>query len=148
MNKSRKLKQTNRKFNPFVVGVAIVAIVALLGFCNYKSSKDIQPSQAQVNTEALSNKQSNDKTVVKVTSSKSDALTIQTNSRIALKNHLKDPSSAEIRNHRGICGEVSSKNSFGGYTGFHRFIASPAIVVIEGESVDQDEFQRAWDKLC
>lgn len=73
---------------------------------------------------------------------------IQTDSRIALKNYLKDPDSAEIRNHNGNCGEVNSKNSFGGYSGFKRFIASPAIVAIEGENMDTDEFQKAWDQIC
>lgn len=37
---------------------------------------------------------------------------------------LKDPDSAEFRNQRGFCGEVNSKNSFGGYVGFKRFIAA------------------------
>ena len=73
---------------------------------------------------------------------------IQTDSRIALKNYLKDPDSAEIRNHNGNCGEVNSKNSFGGYSGFKRFIASPAIVAIDGENMDSDEFQKAWEQLC
>ena len=73
---------------------------------------------------------------------------IQTDSRIALKNFLKDPDSAEIRNHNGNCGEVNSKNSFGGYTGFRRFIASSAIVAVEGENMDSDEFQKAWTQVC
>ena len=78
----------------------------------------------------------------------SHRVAIQTDSRIALKNYLKDPDSAEIRNHNGNCGEVNSKNSFGGYSGFKRFIASPAIVAIEGENMDSDEFQKAWDQVC
>lgn len=73
---------------------------------------------------------------------------IQTDSRTALKNFLKDPDSAEIRNHNGNCGEVNSKNSFGGYTGFRRFIASSAIVAVEGENMDSDEFQKAWTQVC
>jgi hypothetical protein len=43
---------------------------------------------------------------------------------------------------------VNSKNSFGGYTGFKRFIASPAIVAIEGENIEADEFQKSWDAVC
>ncbi|WP_433848165.1 hypothetical protein [Acinetobacter proteolyticus] len=73
---------------------------------------------------------------------------IQTDSRIALLNFLKDPDSADIRNHNGNCGEVNSKNGFGGYTGYKRFIASSAIVAIEGENMDSDEFQKAWSKIC
>ena len=72
----------------------------------------------------------------------------QTQSRMALHGYLKDPSSAEIRNHKGNCGEVNSKNSFGGYVGFRRFIASSAIVAVEGENMNADEFQKAWETVC
>lgn len=75
-------------------------------------------------------------------------VTVQTDSRIALKNYLKDPDSADIRNHNGNCGEVNSKNGFGGYTGFKRFIASSAIVAIEGENMEPEEFQKAWEQIC
>jgi hypothetical protein len=51
----------------------------------------------------------------------------------SLKQSLKDPSSAQFRNVRlvtfgsgkVICGEVNAKNSYGGYVGFKRFVASP-----------------------
>lgn len=73
---------------------------------------------------------------------------IQTDSRIALKGFLKDPDSADIKNHNGNCGEVNSKNGFGGYTGYRRFIASSTIVAIEGENMDSSEFQKAWNQTC
>lgn len=76
------------------------------------------------------------------------AIAIEVDAEIALKNFLKDPDSAEIRNHKGNCGEVNSKNSFGGYTGFKRFIASSAIVAVEGENMDSGEFQKAWEQVC
>ena len=68
----------------------------------------------------------------------------------SVKALLKDPSSAEFRNMNGICGEVNSKNSFGAYTGFVRFIGTPDITLIEGENpqVDQDTFNEAWKKMC
>ena len=55
-----------------------------------------------------------------------------------------------------LCGEVNSKNAFGGYTGYKRFIASPnpdAPSVIEGESLarfgHRDKgFARAWSTAC
>lgn len=76
------------------------------------------------------------------------AIEQQTQSRIALQGYLKDPVTAQIRNHKGSCGEVNSKNSFGGYTGFKRFIASPAIVAVEGESMASSDFQKAWSQVC
>ncbi|MBP7722476.1 MAG: hypothetical protein KA155_08055 [Alphaproteobacteria bacterium] len=71
-----------------------------------------------------------------------------------VRNHLKDPSSAKFRNsvfHRWqgtpvVCGEVNSKNSFGGFGGFQRFIASgDAIVFLEEEVSD---FDNAWGMMC
>lgn len=52
--------------------------------------------------------------------------------REAVAESLKDPSSAQFRNVRlanymggkVICGEVNAKNSYGGYVGFTRFVAS------------------------
>ncbi|WP_347473844.1 hypothetical protein [Acinetobacter thermotolerans] len=76
------------------------------------------------------------------------AIAMEMDAEIALKKFLKDPDSAQIRNQHGYCGEVNSKNSFGGYTGFKRFIASSAIVAIEGDNMDSYEFDKAWDQVC
>lgn len=63
---------------------------------------------------------------------------------------LKDPGSAEFRNQRGFCGEVNSKNSFGGYVGYKRFIAATKeMVVFEKDGrMSSNEFEQAWSKLC
>lgn len=63
---------------------------------------------------------------------------------------LKDPKSAEFRNQKGGCGEVNSKNSFGAYTGFKRFIAGGEnMVYIEGDPIlALGAFEEAWDKVC
>ena len=75
-------------------------------------------------------------------------INIEVESKMALMNFLKDPDSAEVRNQNGNCGEVNSKNGFGGYTGFKRYIASPTVVAIEGENMSSSEFQSAWNKVC
>ena len=51
---------------------------------------------------------------------------------------------------RGLCGEVNSKNSFGGYTGFRKFIGSPDLTIIEGENpeIDQVTFNDIWIRFC
>ncbi|PND34823.1 hypothetical protein C1I89_10260 [Achromobacter pulmonis] len=63
---------------------------------------------------------------------------------------LKDPDSAKFRNQKSFCGEVNSKNSFGGYTGFKRFIAAGKdLVVFEGDkSLARGAFQEAWGEFC
>lgn len=73
---------------------------------------------------------------------------IEVESKMALMNFLKDPNSAEVRNQNGNCGEVNSKNGFGGYTGFKRYIASPTVVAIDGENMSSSEFESAWNKVC
>lgn len=73
-----------------------------------------------------------------------------------MKSKLKDPHSAEFRNvyfHRGrdgapvTCGEINSKNSFGGYSGFQRFLSAgtPDLTVMEEQ---MSGFEKVWDRLC
>lgn len=62
---------------------------------------------------------------------------------------LKDPESAKFRKlHRGvkgiICGEVNSKNSFGGYTGFTRFLAKGDRFFTE-KQLGYKVFNGSWD---
>ena len=74
----------------------------------------------------------------------------------AVKIKLKDPGSAQFRNiyfHRGAddipvtCGEVNSKNSFGGYGGYQKFISTGRadMTFLEEEVSD---FSNLWNDLC
>jgi hypothetical protein len=74
----------------------------------------------------------------------------------AVKSKLKDPKSAQFRNvyfHRGAdgipmtCGEVNSKNSFGGYGGFQKFTSAGRsdLTFLEEEVSD---FDTVWNRLC
>ena len=69
---------------------------------------------------------------------------------------LKDPKSAEFKEvyfFRGAdnvpitCGQVNSKNSFGGYVGFQRFVSagSPEMTFLQNEVTD---FATVWNKFC
>ncbi|HHR5887117.1 hypothetical protein [Providencia rettgeri] len=67
-----------------------------------------------------------------------------------LKNSLKDPSSADIRNSRlgksGVtCGEVNAKNSFGAFTGYKNFIQIGSTTLIDDGS---SEFTKEWNEMC
>lgn len=73
-----------------------------------------------------------------------------------VRDKLRDPDSAVFRNeafYSGgvvpvVCGEVNSKNGFGGMTGFQRFFAAgDKMAVIESEMAD-GEMQKTWDELC
>lgn len=129
-----------RSYKLIIAGVILFVVALNLGLLNTSTDTTVVNTKTSADT-------ANSKPV-EVISVNSQLIATQTDSRIALKNFLKDPDSAEIRNHNGNCGEVNSKNSFGGYTGFRRFIASSAIVAVEGENMDSDEFQKAWAQVC
>jgi hypothetical protein len=75
-----------------------------------------------------------------------------------VRGKLKDPDSAKFRGvyfHRGAtntptaCGEVNAKNSFGGYSGFERFIsAGRAEFTMLTTDMGAGEFDKAWKMLC
>lgn len=68
--------------------------------------------------------------------------------RERVKSLLKDPSSAEFRNEVAFCGEVNSKNSFGAYTGFQKYIAANDNAVMLEENMHSVKFSKLWDELC
>lgn len=70
---------------------------------------------------------------------------------------LKDPSSAIFRNvyfHRGVdnlpitCGEVNSKNSFGAYGGFQKFISGGLEEVTFLQEQASGDFSITWNRFC
>lgn len=67
---------------------------------------------------------------------------------------LKDASSAmyagQFMGQRNVpCGQVNSRNSFGAYTGFVRYIAvSPGLVLLDSDTSLKEDFQQAWAKYC
>lgn len=73
----------------------------------------------------------------------------------AVKLKLRDPDSAQFRNVKMggradlplVCGEVNSKNGFGGYTGFQRFVSGgrPDITFLESDVAD---FIKVWATYC
>jgi hypothetical protein len=83
-----------------------------------------------------------------------DPTTIERNTQRLVRGYvqsaLRDPSSAEFRNQKGACGEVSSHNAFGGMSGFNRFIAtSPELVFIDnGLTMTSLQFDEIWARVC
>jgi hypothetical protein len=67
-----------------------------------------------------------------------------------IKLDLVDPSSLQLRNIVGFCGEANSKNRLGGYVGFKRFIViNDKKVVYETErNISTKEFTTGWDEIC
>lgn len=72
---------------------------------------------------------------------------------------LKDPTSVQYRNERiveispgsswhAICGEVNSKNGFGGYVGFTRYVAEDLTKDAYVEDDHGGLFDFYWDRYC
>lgn len=82
------------------------------------------------------------------------------NGKQAVRSRLKDPDSATFQNvffNRGAdglpvaCGEVNSKNAFGAYAGFERFVyAGSAANTYLASDVEGGEagFNTIWIKFC
>ncbi|MEX6119165.1 hypothetical protein AB6G31_16330 [Providencia hangzhouensis] len=67
-----------------------------------------------------------------------------------LKENLKDPDSAEFKdgrtgNNGAVCGQVNSKNSFGAYTGYKKYIQFGSSTMVDDAS---DDFNKQWESYC
>lgn len=69
-----------------------------------------------------------------------------------VRGNLKDGESAKFRNQHEMCGEVNAKNSFGGYTGFTRYILTSEKLFLENQYQESDysikAFQQVWSSTC
>lgn len=70
-----------------------------------------------------------------------------------VKEMLKDPDSAQFQNQfigiKGApCGEVNSRNSFGGYGGFKRYISAGKGATFLESDVNPAEFDASWRQIC
>lgn len=73
-----------------------------------------------------------------------------------VRSKLKDPDSAEFRNvqfYSGgpsptTCGEVNAKNSFGGFSGYERFIAVGSTMSVLESEMKPNEMDRLWASVC
>lgn len=63
--------------------------------------------------------------------------------------HLKRSWFAQFQNIKGYCGEVNSKNSYGGYVGFKRYVSIDGGVLMEdSEGVEPETFAIIWEAYC
>lgn len=76
------------------------------------------------------------------------------NAKDYVRSRLKDAESAQFKNvfysnasgSPVVCGQVNSKNAYGGYGGYKYFVSeSPELTFFEGEV---DDFAKIWNKLC
>lgn len=82
---------------------------------------------------------------------------IQVNMKVTAEGYvrakLKDPDSAQFQNQfisskDAACGEVNAKNSFGGYTGFKRYVSAGRDLTVLESDAGAGEFDAAWQRAC
>lgn len=73
----------------------------------------------------------------------------------AVRSILRDPGSAEFRNHRigsyqgreVVCGEVNSANGFGGMSGFQRYVSNGGEATVLESQMAPEEFALVWQTM-
>lgn len=128
--------------------VVVIGLIALIATCDLpenetSSNNAVEAGDADAADQPLD--------------SAGQALLVQMG-RDAVKARLKDPDSADFRNvgyysggeteGAAVCGEVNSRNSFGGYTGFERFVAAGNAAFFESDTNDGRFGPDVWDRLC
>lgn len=127
----------NKKANHLSGGKVLFAFAALFGVIWFFSGSGGSSSSPQANAEVRQ-------------------IALVRMGKEAVQAKLKDAESAEFKdvifvekaNELAVaCGQVNSKNSFGAYAGFQRFVStgSPENTYLESEVTD---FAELWNKLC
>lgn len=134
LNVLRGLGRGARRFlaNPWTMGIGLCLVLGIVLYARGKFDP--------VAPQAVANKKPTEWEITEI-------------GNRAVRGRLKDPDSAQFRaqfvGKAGVpCGEVNSKNAFGGYGGYQRYIASGGGLVFFEQEVAADEFQAAWLKLC
>lgn len=144
---SQKNKQLAEKAAAYAAQEDVRAQVAAIYEAERKRKMDRQQAAWAAKSDAITNSQP----VKSAARSSNPALDEITNQRMArqwVEARLKDKSSAEFRNQKGFCGEVNAKNSYGGYSGFERFIAANESMVVQEKDMAIGEFDKAWSQAC
>ncbi len=126
--------------------LVVVGLIALVATCSSLTSGGNKPDSADGSAEAPNDEKPSELEMMS---------RFQVAAKDAMTNSLKDPGSAKYRDVTGhkveasgayvFCGQVNSKNGFGGYTGFQRFVAGPGIAVTEDVV---DDFHTVWNEFC
>lgn len=151
---------TNKKWLSPALGIVLAVVIAPISFvATAPSAEEREAIDAQraaqaaqrAEEKAIADAKKREENAIRDAARNAELREVQSQrmARDFVLGALKDPDSAQFRSQKGFCGEVNSKNSFGGYTGFKRFIASSSdFVAIEGDTISISEFQKAWGQVC
>ena len=167
-NKAKYLKQNTsevtRKLNKLIQAGKLKEAVEYGGDFRGLGNKEIDDAVAtsreklnQIDRENAKKAAAENATAEKV-DSEADKMFLVEKGKRAIKEKLKDPKSAQFRNvyfHRGkngsrmVCGQVNSKNSFGGFSGFQHFVSTgtSSLTFLETE-ISSKDFPEVWNRYC
>jgi hypothetical protein len=82
-----------------------------------------------------------------------DVATLTSQGEKYVKEKVLEPAAAQFRNQfigkgGAPCGEVNTKDAFGGYIGFQRYIAVARDLTLLAQDVAPEEFEQNWRQLC
>lgn len=140
------------KFAPKLTRRHYVA-VAVVAFGVYVFSKPTLPPSAPEETKSTPESAPKDKNTFADTGKQ---MAWNERGKDTVRSKLKDPDSAEFRNVQfysggpspSTCGEVNAKNSFGGFSGYERFIAVGSTMSVLESEMKPNEMDKLWASVC
>lgn len=134
----------------------LIAILLLLAWIGSKvTSPTSSPSQSVVDATNLQNSSKVPLSIEEKKAQQENWFGAETivSAQKAVRRMMKDPDAVQFKDvyanyteQYGVaaCGLVNSKNSYGAYTGFKRFVSSGKSVILEG----RDNIKSAWENAC
>lgn len=127
--KSGAIKSPPSKADTAFGYMVVLALVALLGWCTFRGDGPKGEFATKVTEQG-----------------KFDV------AHTAVKARLRDGESAEFRNDQIgkaagseiVCGEVNSRNGFGGMTGFQRYVSNGGVATVLEEQMSPADFAQVW----
>lgn len=149
MSSPARPPQSTRRMGCFPAIIAIIMGLAFLGaVVGWVGDVILTPEQRI----ARDQQQERDRAITQL---KRDREDLEFRAQETIRQSLRDPSSAQFRNHltfvgtRTVCGEVNARNAFGGLTGFQPFIVSRGVPLIrEGTRQQIELFDRLFRTEC
>ena len=134
---ARNPERTARQALGVIVALAVLFILSRM----VSEPEQARPATSQPASSAMTDAQRDSEWVAEM--------------QVRVKRTLKDPDSAQFRSayvsrKMGapvVCGEVNSRNGFGGQTGYQRFAAAGDLIALE-EQMGAGEMEKFWRQAC
>lgn len=138
---------------------SVLVLILLIVYGSWQQESNLTPEQRTAKAERIQSDNSTSEVISEYEKNKEQVLKETAwigKGKNAVLSKLKDPDSATFKdtyffqgkdNAPMTCGQVNSKNSFGGFVGFQRFVSagSTELTFLETEVAD---FEAVWSRYC